>query len=773
MKKHIAIFSLAYHPFFGGAEVAIKEITDHLLGKIFSFTCFTFRFDEHWPREEGIGNARVIRVGRSFVAAGVTKNYYGHHIKKILGVFSLWLAAEKEHRHQPFSVIWAIMASYGGLAALFFKLCHPKIPLLLTLQEGDSESHILSRVSIFYPIWRLIFTKADRIQVISNYLADFARRHGAKCPIEVVPNGVNLEKFGAVNVRNVGSAERVKNNSNIQHRTSRTIITTSRLVLKNGVDILIRGFSELIQNFKLQTSNFKLVIIGDGPERAKLEKLAADLGISDCVEFVGHVSPEKIPYYLLHATIFVRASRSEGLGNSFLEAMAAGLPVIGTPVGGIPDFLKDGETGLFCKVESPTDLAQKIHQLVNNPILANRLAENGQKMVREKYSWTDISKKMENIFRILLSSTSHIPSPHILIATGVYPPEIGGPATYTSFLEKELPKLGYLVKPLPFRSVRQWPPVFRHILFFLICLWRGRNSKLIYAQDTVSVGAPAALAAAILRKPFWLRVPGDYAWEQSVQRFGVKDGIDEFQNKLYDWRTEILRKIQRWTTNRAALVITPSEYFRRLVSGWVKNPEKVIRIYNGIDLEISNFQHLTSDTLPKVILSAGRLVPWKGFDFLIETMKDLPDWQLIIVGDGPERKNLESRIKNLELRDRVKLTGAVPREELARLLNESGIFILNTSFESFSFQLVEAMNAGVSVIATKIGNLEEIVEDGKEGILVTPNDREEILEAVKRISEDDDFRSRIIVAAKEKAKQFSIQRTVEKLVGRLEMLDNH
>src|SRR3989344_2761238 len=195
MKKHIAIFSLAYHPFFGGAEVAIKEITDRIVDANFSFSCFTYRFDGRWPREERIGNVRVIRPGLSFVKAGVTKDYYGHHLKKLFGVFSLWLAAEKEHRRQRFSVIWAMMASYAGIAALFFKLRHPSIPFLLTIQEGDSESHILRRVGIFYPLWRLIFKKADHIQAISNFLADFARRHGARCLIEVVPNGVDLRKF--------------------------------------------------------------------------------------------------------------------------------------------------------------------------------------------------------------------------------------------------------------------------------------------------------------------------------------------------------------------------------------------------------------------------------------------------------------------------------------------------------------------------------------------------------------------------------------------------
>ena len=99
----------------------------------------------------------------------------------------------------------------------------------------------------------------------------------------------------------------------------------------------------------------------------------------------------------MNADIFARASRSEGLGSSFLEAMAAGLPIIGTAVGGIPDFLKDGETGLFTKVDNPTDLAQKIKLLMENNGLCGQIAKTGQELVFKNYSWVNISHRMSEI----------------------------------------------------------------------------------------------------------------------------------------------------------------------------------------------------------------------------------------------------------------------------------------------------------------------------------------------------------------------------------------
>ncbi|MDP2629538.1 MAG: glycosyltransferase family 4 protein [Candidatus Harrisonbacteria bacterium] len=347
----------------------------------------------------------------------------------------------------------------------------------------------------------------------------------------------------------------------------------------------------------------------------------------------------------------------------------------------------------------------------------------------------------------------------ILITTGVYPPEIGGPATYTKLMEARLPQYGIEVEPLPFSLVRKWPKGIRHILFFFKVLSRGRDKDLLYAQDTVSVGLPTMLAAKFLRKPFLIRVPGDYAWEQSSQRYGVRDTIDEFQKKQYGFRVELLRSVQRFVARRANALITPSEYFKDLVSGWVKKPERVRRIYNGIDLPQIQFDE--GRVKKQSLFSAGRLVPWKGFDFLIRLMKDLPDWTLTIAGDGPQRDSLQELIQEEQLESRVRLLGRIERNELMQEIAEAEIFVLNTSFESFSFQIVEAMHLGRPLIATNIGNLSEIVEDGKDGILVEPNNKEAFLAAMKRISSDPELRKSMQEQARKKAQHFSIDRSVE------------
>ena len=119
------------------------------------------------------------------------------------------------------------------------------------------------------------------------------------------------------------------------------------------------------------------------------------------IVFFGEVLPNEIYNYLTSADVFVRASRSEGLGNSFLEAMGANLPIIGTPVGGIPDFLKDGETGLFVRPDDPQDLAGKIILLLEDSDLYEKISKNGRDLVVDHYSWESVSRSMLRIFKIL------------------------------------------------------------------------------------------------------------------------------------------------------------------------------------------------------------------------------------------------------------------------------------------------------------------------------------------------------------------------------------
>ncbi|MCX6731769.1 MAG: glycosyltransferase family 4 protein [Candidatus Parcubacteria bacterium] len=360
--KKILIFSTAYLPLAGGAELAVKEITDRISD--FQFDLITLRFNKQWPEFERIGNINVHRVGGP---------------KLLFPFFALFKAGKI-----PCDLIWSVMANRAGFAALFFKFFYPRTKFLLTLQEGDPFDYPKKQMGALWlflkPLFRAIFTKADYIQAISNYLADWAKEMGAK-NVEVVPNGVNVEKFKS-------------QISNLKSNDDKILITVSRLVKKNAV-------GDIIEALKFLPENIKLWIIGNGPKEKNLKSQISNLKINDRVKFFGEVSQNDLPKYLSQADIFVRPSLSEGLGTAFLEAMAVGLPVIATRVGGIPDFLKDNETGLFCEINNPKSIAEKVKILLENEGLRNKIITNAKKMVIENYDWDLIAGKMKKIFKKL------------------------------------------------------------------------------------------------------------------------------------------------------------------------------------------------------------------------------------------------------------------------------------------------------------------------------------------------------------------------------------
>lgn len=373
VNSRILIFSIAYEPLVGGAELAVRNLTGRLLQ--YEFDLITCRFSRKHPEQERIGNVCVYRVG------------FGSRLGRYLYPVLAFRLAKKLHQKEPYQIVWSIMAAYAGAAALMFLRRFPKLKFLLTLQEGDPIEHIHKQVRGFRSRWQQIFRRADYLTAISKYLADWARKEGARCPVEVVSNGVNPHSFFPS--RREGGEE----------RGGRVIITASRLVPKNGIDTLIRAAAEL--KAVIGDPKYVIQILGTGPDEEKLKKLARELEVEDVVVFLGNIEPDKVPQYLAQADIFVRPSRSEGLGSSFLEAMAAGLSVIGTPVGGIPEFLKDQETGLFCKIDDPKDLASKIRQLLEDEKLRIKLGENGRRLMEDRYSWDAIAKQMGQIFQKL------------------------------------------------------------------------------------------------------------------------------------------------------------------------------------------------------------------------------------------------------------------------------------------------------------------------------------------------------------------------------------
>lgn len=370
--KRVLIFTTAYKPLIGGSEIAIENIIRCLPGIFFDIV--TVHLDNS-PRKETGSNYTIHRLG---FGGG-----FGKTIFPILGFLKGLVLTNKE----TYQAIHAYQASQGAGAAWLLKIFKPKLSFILTLQEGKE----LAKQGIFIRFFRgLIIKKADRITAISNYLGDFARDINPKTNIDIVPNGVDIESF-----KNTHSDENIYNKLNIK-KEDRVIISVSRLVKKNGLLDLIEAIPQIKERFP----HLKLILIGDGPMKAVLEKKASEDRVFDSILFLGAVDYCELPAYLKIADVFVRPSLSEGLGSAFLEAMAAGTPVVATPVGGIPDFLTDEETGIFCRPHDPQSIAESVLKILSKQDLKEKLRTNAQKMVEEKYDWKIIANRFEKIYNV-------------------------------------------------------------------------------------------------------------------------------------------------------------------------------------------------------------------------------------------------------------------------------------------------------------------------------------------------------------------------------------
>lgn len=368
----------------------------------------------------------------------------------------------------------------------------------------------------------------------------------------------------------------------------------------------------------------------------------------------------------------------------------------------------------------------------------------------------------------------------VLIATGIYPPSVGGTATYTKILYDNLPSHDVEVVVASFDNLRSLPMGVRHLLYFIKLLIDGIGKDVIYAQDSVSVGFPAMWAAKILKKKFILKVVGDYAWEQGVQKFGVQESMDDFVKDLREYHPQVLRikKIQKKVAERADKIIVPSRYLKKIVAQWGISENKINVVFNAVDKvgelpdNIGNLRDEVGFVGPTII-TAGRLVSWKGFETLITVVEELRDEfkyiKLLIIGGGPEKQKLEEIIVKKQLFKNVHLTGVMDKQNLFKHTVAADLFVLNSGYEGFSHQLLEVLAIGTPVVTTRAGGNPELITDSENGLLVNYDDKEELKEAIRKVLDDKMLAGKLSQNGKETIKQYSVEKMVMDTVMELKI----
>jgi glycosyltransferase involved in cell wall biosynthesis len=197
--------------------------------------------------------------------------------------------------------------------------------------------------------------------------------------------------------------------------------------------------------------------------------------------------------------------------------------------------------------------------------------------------------------------------------------------------------------------------------------------------------------------------------------------------------------------------------------------EKIVLIYNGVESLSNTGNKLVLRGLikfqGKLVISIGRLVPWKGFSGLIKLMPDLiqefPELKLLIVGGGSLLPELEQEALELGVGDSVIFTGELERDVLLRYIRAADVFVLNSRYEGLSHQVLEVMSVGVPVVVSKVGGNPEVIEHGKNGYLALPDDRKQMHAYVSTLLKNTPLRAEMVAAAKRTVKQFSNERMVE------------
>lgn len=390
MKKKILIFSLAYYPHYvSGAEAAIKEITDRVEEDEYDFHLVTHLFERNATRKEKIGNVTVYRVG-----------FGGGRLSKILFVPLAALKARELHKKLSFNSMWAMM-TYMLMPLTLARLSGVKIPYVLTLQDGDSYKKVFERTFIkpFLPLIDKGFKEATVVQVISEYLGTWPVKRGYQGEVVMIRNGANPKNFEQLPREEL---EEVKNRIG-KKDTDVYLFIAARLEYQKGIDAIVRALA-------LLPENIKFLIAGGGSEEVMLKNLAAEIGVQDRVIFLGSLDRDDVPKYrnTVVSDIFVHPSRSEGLGNSVLSAMAGRLPVIATQVGGLADFIFDEQSGRpatawAVEPDRPEQIAEAVQDIIAHPDKVSERTQNARTMVEREYQWDQIAKDMkEKVFSGLI-----------------------------------------------------------------------------------------------------------------------------------------------------------------------------------------------------------------------------------------------------------------------------------------------------------------------------------------------------------------------------------
>ena len=358
----------------------------------------------------------------------------------------------------------------------------------------------------------------------------------------------------------------------------------------------------------------------------------------------------------------------------------------------------------------------------------------------------------------------------IAVLPGIWPPDVGGPATHGPELARLLTVRGHSVqvvtmasapptdRPCPVTTVDRGRPFpVRYGELTVRAALAARESDVVYASSTYAAAAGASFAA---RRPLVVKLVSDPAYERA-RRWGLFAGtLEEFQ-QAGGARLTALKRARTVALNRARTLIVPSRYLAEFARGWDLDSARLHVVPNPAPAVPER-----AETERRGLVFAGRLTRQKAMHVALDALAYVPTTALTIIGDGPERAQLERHARDAGLNGRVRFVGSLPREQVLDALAGAEAAVLSSDWENFPHAAVEALALGTPMVATAVGGVGEIVNDGVNGLLVPPGSPEAFGQALQRLLESPELRRRLSDGARASV----LELDAERIYGRIEQL---
>lgn len=369
----------------------------------------------------------------------------------------------------------------------------------------------------------------------------------------------------------------------------------------------------------------------------------------------------------------------------------------------------------------------------------------------------------------------------VLVVSGIWPPDVGGPASHAPDVAAFLRSRGHGVEvvttataaPAPQAYPVHWvsralPKGAVHVRAGLEVARRARRADVVY---TTGMFGRSAAGATLARRPYVVKLTADPAFERARRRGLVGGNVDDFQQDGGDLALRVLRLARDVELRRAAHVFTPSAYLRELAVSWGVPSDSVSVLPNPTpalpELPPRDELRASFGVEGPTLAFAGRLTAQKSLGVALAAVAANEGVTLLVAGDGDERTALERRSAELRLEGRVRFLGPQPRERVVELFRAADASILSSSWENFPHTVVEALAVGTPVLATAAGGVAEVVRDGENGLLVPIEDAEALAAAVGRYFGDAELRERLRAAAAPSVEDYAPERVFARLEDQL------